>query len=171
MAALYNGGDDHYSANGAVGGSGNISNITEAEIAVIVITVVGVVAALVLVFYCRILRARRDMDMENKARQERMQDMDRANQPQELGDAMELGGQKRPVSGATCDTVLGGNNAKSDESESSHRQRFESDKPRKPPLRHYIHWKNPQRETFSQGGPNRDPSGNHPIVPNPAYFV
>ncbi|KAK3997010.1 hypothetical protein QBC44DRAFT_377328 [Cladorrhinum sp. PSN332] len=153
MAAPYNGGDDHYSASNHVGGSGNITNITAAEISVIVVTIVGVLGALVLVFYCRILRARRDIDMEHKA-----------GQPQ--GDAIELGGQKR-VSGGSCDTAVGNSNGKPESSSHCHP---EFDKQQKPPLRHYIHWKSPHKETL----PHRQQNGSQDdglTVPSPAYFV
>ncbi|KAK4232370.1 hypothetical protein QBC38DRAFT_95006 [Podospora fimiseda] len=63
MAAPYNGGDAHYSANNYVGGSGDISNITGAEISVIVVTILGVIVALIVVFWCRIVKARKEEGM------------------------------------------------------------------------------------------------------------
>lgn len=120
-----------------LGGTGNIVNITAAEIAVIVITVTLVLLALVGVFYCRILQARRDLDIENKAKE-------RAAGPA-LGDAIELVRTKR-ASGSSCDTVSIKNRDEIGEPSSSKGKTpaaMESNQEPKLPLRHYIHWKNP----------------------------
>ncbi|KAK4660499.1 hypothetical protein QC762_119470 [Podospora pseudocomata] len=120
-----------------LGGTGNIVNITAAEIAVIVITVTLVLLALVGVFYCRILQARRDLDIENKAKE-------RAAGPA-LGDAIELVHTKR-ASGSSCDTISIKNRDEIGEPSSSKGKTpaaMESNQEPKLPLRHYIHWKNP----------------------------
>jgi len=138
MSGYPNSGDNSPHSNTAqdnLGGSGDITHITEAEIAVIVVTVVGLAAALVAVFYCRILRTRREMDMENKAKQRKA--------PGE--DPIELRGQKR-VSGGSCDTGL--------KTECSSPRELEANcDGKKPSLRHYIHWKNPVKETLPQSRP------------------
>ncbi|KAK0723890.1 hypothetical protein B0T21DRAFT_293751, partial [Apiosordaria backusii] len=120
-----------------LGGSGNIVNITAAEIAVIVITVTLVFLALVGVFYCRVLQARRDIDMENMAKERGF--------THTTGDAIELEHNKR-ASGSSCNTVSINNTPESGEPSSSKGKTpavLESGQEPKPPLRHYIHWKNP----------------------------
>ncbi|KAK0668600.1 hypothetical protein QBC41DRAFT_321622 [Cercophora samala] len=120
-----------------LGGTGNIVNITAAEIAVIVVTVTLVLLALVGVFYCRILQTRRDLDIENKAKE-------RASS-HTVGDSIELAHTKR-VSGSSCDTVSIKNRDEDGEPSSSKDKTpaaLESNQQPKPPLRHYIHWKNP----------------------------
>ncbi|KAK4198414.1 hypothetical protein QBC40DRAFT_298429 [Triangularia verruculosa] len=119
------------------GGSGNIVNITATEIAVIVITITLVFVAVVGVFYCRALQARRDADMKNKARE-------RESTPV-TGDSIELVHNKRS-SGSSCDTIsIKGGTAPGEASSSKDKTpaAMESNQEPKLPLRHYIHWKNP----------------------------
>ncbi|KAK4177042.1 hypothetical protein QBC36DRAFT_372677 [Triangularia setosa] len=157
-------GDFNQSSNAIqnkLGGSGNIVNITAAEIAVIVITVALVFMALVGVFYCRVLQARRDIDMENKAKETTLTHM--------TGDAMELAHAKR-ASDSSCNTVsIKGTTEPAEPSSSKIKTPavMESSQEPRPPLRHYIHWKNPYQTPPAKSKQHEDDSSSS----QPSYYA
>ncbi|KAK4189234.1 hypothetical protein QBC35DRAFT_450533 [Podospora australis] len=174
MAGYANGADDaEYvdspnSPGNRSGGSGSILRITDSEIAVIVLTVVVLFTTLVSVFYCRTLRARRDIDIENKAR-ERAERLGTSR-----GDYIELGNRKR-VSGSST-VSLGIESSKPGEvggrKDTVTPGELESSQQQKPSLRYYIHWKNPYRKA-SGSKPQPPPiicEHAPPAVPEPAYM-
>jgi hypothetical protein len=133
------------------GGSAH-ATITPAEIAVIVVLVVTLILFLASIGYCRILRARRKKDLENKAAtNEHPQSM---GDPRQGHDSIEMNNMGSRSAGTQTQKFSKRPRVNFDNAsiaplvseadpEAQKKEQIRQAMLDKPPLWNYIHWKNP----------------------------
>ncbi|KAK3331022.1 hypothetical protein B0H66DRAFT_528357 [Apodospora peruviana] len=166
MGGYASGGDANYNTTSTnqssrLGGNDGPHLTTPAEIAVIVATLVIFIVALLLVLYCRKLQARRDLDLENKARV--MLSTTPTTPPAAGTESIELKDGFGPTAEAPPSIIMGHHTTTpSIESRPltlnipSTKAPPEKQEADKQPLWRYIHWKDPYNTPLPRVQPRHE---------------